>query len=80
MIVAELQAEPWPAAFQKLQTVPESEWSKTFNLKQFETNAELARRTGFTKAYLWGVEWWYWLHEQGDDSMWEKAREIIHGK
>jgi len=77
MIVAELQAEPWPSHFQSVTAITPNEAAKSFSLRQFETNAEIARRTGFRQAYFWGVEWWYWMLKQGDSSMWEKAREIF---
>jgi len=82
-LVAELQAEPWPSQFRGVTDVSQDEAKKSFSLKQFETNSELARRTGFLKAYFWGVEWWYWLKEKGDASMWDKAKHIIqtgHGE
>jgi hypothetical protein len=77
MIVAELQAEPWPAHFKKVQDISPEEAAKSFTVRQLETNAEIARRTGFQQTYFWGVEWWYWLKTKGDSSMWEAAKKII---
>lgn len=77
MIIAELQAEPWPSKFQGVRDISRAEADKSFSLKQFETNSEIARRTGFRQAYFWGAEWWYWLKTQGDARMWNKAKEII---
>lgn len=76
-VVAELQAEPWPAQFKKVTEIDTKEASKSFSLQQLETNSELARRTGFTQAYFWGVEWWYWLKVNGDDSFWNEGKNII---
>ncbi len=76
-IVAELQAEPWPAHFKKVQDIGPEEAAKSFTVQQLQTNAELARRTGFKQAYFWGVEWWYLLKTKGDSSMWDAARAII---
>jgi hypothetical protein len=76
-IVAELQAEPWPSHFQKVQNITASEAAKSFTVRQFTTNAEIARRTGFQQAYFWGVEWWYWLKVKGDSSIWDVARSTI---
>ncbi len=76
-IVAELQAEPWPSHFQKVQNITPAEAAKSFTVAQLSTNAEVARRTGFKQAYFWGVEWWYWLKTKGDSSIWNAARDII---
>lgn len=74
VITSELQAEPW---------VPEGKFIKDISLeKQFESidldrlreNINFARRSGFSEAYLWGVEWWYWLKKQGEESFWEEMR------
>lgn len=77
MIVAELQAEPWISDFRNPTEVDRDVWEKSFSIAQLETNAELARRTGFNRTYLWGVEWWYWLKLQGDSSIWERAKQIF---
>ena len=40
-----------------------------------------ARRVGFSEAYLWGVEWWYWLKEtKGEPAVWDTARELFRAK
>lgn len=77
VMIAELQAEPWPSDFRSLPELTTEEWEESFTVEQLETNSELARRTGFMRAYFWGVEWWYFLRERGDDRMWNKAKEII---
>lgn len=76
-MVAELQAEPWPAHFKKINEISTQEYLKSFSVKQFETNSEIARRTGFRQAYFWGAEWWYWLKLQGDDTIWQAAKKIL---
>ncbi len=77
MMVAELQAEPWPPAHKSIQGLSAKEIDKSFSLKQFATNSELARRTKFSSAYFWGVEWWYWRHQQGDSRYWNYARDLF---
>lgn len=76
-IVAELQAEPWPAAHQPVTGLTRDQVDESFSLEQFRTNAELARRTGFSKAYLWGAEWWYFMLESGYPEFWEEAKVIF---
>jgi len=43
-------------------------------------NAALARRSGAERVYLWGAEWWYRLHMQGDDGLWQEARALVRGE
>lgn len=76
-IVAELQAEPWPADFKKNDQITRDEYLKSISVTQLKTNSEIARRTGFRQAYFWGAEWWYWLKLHGDATMWQAAKEII---
>jgi hypothetical protein len=60
-----------------VQNITASKAAKSFTVRQFTTNAEIARRTGFQQAYFWGVEWWYWLKVKGDSSIWDVARSTI---
>ena len=76
IIVSELQAEPWgPRPSQELSR---EEQSKSMDLEKFREITNYTKRAGFSEAYLWGVEWWYWLKQvQGDDSMWEEAKKLF---
>jgi hypothetical protein len=74
--VAELQAEPWfpdgPL------NSPLSEHYKTMNSQQLAKNAEFAKKTNFSRAYFWGVEWWYWLKTTANDSsVWQAAQQYF---
>ena len=74
--MAELQAEPW-FPHNPLETPIEDHY-KTMDRDKFMGNIEYTNRTNFYRAYLWGVEWWYWLKEvQGDDSVWQAAKEVF---
>lgn len=67
VIVVELQAEPWAAG-------PE----KVMDLRQFKNNIEFAQKTGLSKFYLWGEEWWYWLKEkQNQPEIWNEAQKLF---
>lgn len=77
VIVAELQAEPWPPGAKDIRALNQKEIDSSFSLEQFATNAELSRRTGFQSSYLWGVEWWYWRKLQGDDRYWRYAQTLF---
>jgi len=76
VIVVELQAEPWGPEL--LYDISLEEQQKSMTLARFSDNIEFARKTGLDTFYLWGGEWWYWLKEkQGDDSFWNKAKDIL---
>lgn len=75
VIVTELQMEPWPPGV-RITDVSLKEQYKSFNLKRFKKNLKFSQRTGFSEFYLWGAEWWYWLKQQGDESIWQEAKKI----
>lgn len=76
IIVSELQAEPWGPGW--LPHMSLEEQYKSMNPTMFGEIITYTKRTNFSAAYLWGVEWWYWLKEtQGEDAMWEEARKVI---
>lgn len=76
MICTELQAEPWGPKL--LYDLPLAEQKKTMDLDQFRKNIEFAKKTGFERFYLWGVEWWYWLKvKKGNPSIWQEAKKLF---
>jgi hypothetical protein len=64
-VVAELQAEAWFQGEPSLPDVPVSLQAEAFPPSILQDNVDFARQTGFAAAYLWGVEWWYWMERQG---------------
>jgi hypothetical protein len=76
VIISELQAEPW-AGDKDLAKMSDEEQAKSMDLEQFKKNINFARRTGFSEAYLWGAEWWYWRKLQGDSSIWDEAKKLF---
>ncbi|MFH0819450.1 MAG: hypothetical protein V1892_00270 [bacterium] len=74
IIISELQAEPWSQ--QPLQTLPIDKQKEIFNVVKLRENIELAKRTGLSEVYLWGVEWWYWLKIHGEESYWLEAKKL----
>ncbi|HWQ60206.1 MAG TPA: cellulase family glycosylhydrolase [Candidatus Fimivivens sp.] len=78
-IVAELQAEPWLDGWVANASVEEQ--YRTMNPGTLREYVDYARRVGFPEAYLWGVEWWYWLKEtKGEPAVWETARELFRNR
>lgn len=75
-IVAELQAEPWAQGWVAHASVEEQ--YETMNPELLRDYVEYARRVGFSEAYLWGVEWWYWIREaKGKPEVWDTAKELF---
>jgi hypothetical protein len=75
VIVSELQAEPWGP--KPVAELTPSEAAITMKPESLRHNGELAKSAGFETALFWGGEWWYWLRERGDPSMWKMAKEIV---
>ncbi len=75
-IIVELQAEPW-VPYGSIAYLPEQEATKSFNLEQFKANLQYAINVDFDKAYLWGVEWWYWQYQNENPEYWKLARTIF---
>lgn len=75
-MIIELQAEPWVPRG-TLANLSNDEWNKSFDMKQFEANAQFAINVDFRQAYLWGVEWWYLQKEKGNNDYWVFARDLF---
>lgn len=75
--VSELQAEPWVHTGGILGS-PVEEQLQTMSNNQMRKNLEDARHSGASRAYVWGVEWWYWMkYTHNDSSFVDLAREYI---
>lgn len=76
VIIAELQGEPWLDEWTINASVEKQ--LENFNEQRLEQTVEFAKKTGINDIYLWGVEWWWWLKTEKDNSvLWEKAKEIF---
>lgn len=74
--ISELQAEPWIDG-NITSTSLETQF-KTMDITRMKKNLLEAEHAGASRAYLWGVEWWYWLkHEKNDHSFVDVAKEFI---
>ncbi len=74
-IIAELQAEPWTK-----NAIPDTsleEQVRLFSVKDFQNNLAYARKTGFDEAFLWGVEWWYYMAQKGYPRYLELAKTLF---
>ena len=74
--ILELQAEPWaPTGIASDLTRVEA--SKSFDFGQFRANIQYAINVNFDKAYLWGVEWWYYELKAGHSEYWALAKTLF---
>lgn len=73
-ILIELSAEPW--LLEPVTDVPLETQFTRMNLEKFEDILNYAKDTRFETQYLWGAEWWYWLHLQGQSEMWERGKRL----
>ncbi|MDD4995703.1 MAG: hypothetical protein PHW53_04565 [Patescibacteria group bacterium] len=75
VICSELQAEPWAPDHINKMTLDQMHDAMT--VETIKTNADFARRSGFSEIYLWGVEWWYYMDEKFDDpTYWNAMKEF----
>lgn len=77
VIISELQAEPWPDEKKSLGQIPIAEQQNLFSTQQLLTNVEYAKQTNFTEVYLWGVEWWYFMKQNGVQDYWLLGKVLI---
>lgn len=73
-MLIELSVEPW--LVEPILDVPLEVQFTRMNLMKFEEILEYAEETHFDRQYLWGAEWWYWLHLQGRSEMWERGKQL----
>lgn len=69
--ISELQAEPWFQDATPLDvTIARQE--ETMNPQRLHKNLDYSKHVGASRAYLWGVEWWYWMKiTQNDSRYWD---------
>lgn len=76
VFVAELQAEPWmPDLEMSVDNIPEQ--MKSMSLNRLKKQVVFAQKTGFSRSYFWGVEWWYWLKVHGNDDFSNYIKELL---
>lgn len=75
IVVTELQVEPW--AHKSITQIPLREQFKTMSLSRFKSNIDFVKRIGVGKVYLWGVEWWAWMRERGQDEFWNEGKRLF---
>lgn len=74
-MLIELAVEPWLP--RPIPEVPIDVQFSRMNLEKFNEIIKYARRTHFSRQYLWGAEWWLWLRERGHPEMWERGEALF---
>jgi hypothetical protein len=75
--ITELQGEPFEHPAVDLRRTPTGA-ADSNSPAWLRQNVELARRSGASRVYVWGVEWWAYLRDRRDDpSLWMIGRETI---
>ncbi len=76
LMILELQAEPWvPRGKMMYQSEPET--NKSMGIEQFKANLQYAINLNFRRAYIWGVEWWYFQKKYGNPEYWRIAEGLF---
>jgi hypothetical protein len=76
IIISELQGEPWPPG--SIKESGYSEIAKSMNEQKFIQNIEYAKFLGFSDIYLWGVEWWFFEKNKGNNYYWDTFKDYIN--
>lgn len=75
VIVSELQAEPWFSA--PIESRPAKDWYEVFDKTDFNNQIEFVQSARLEEVYLWGVEWWEYLRQNGEPALWNEARKVF---
>lgn len=77
VVISELQAEPWLTQDYRNYTVDQA--AALFTPDQLVTYLTYAHRSGIKEISLWGVEWWYYLKQNGHPELWQTAQKYLSG-
>ena len=73
--ITEMQAEPWS---NDIRLVSPTNPADDLTPAHFQDNIDYARRTGASRVYLWGAEWWLYERDHfGDSRWWNMAKAAI---
>ncbi len=73
--ITEMQAEPWA---NDLRLISPASPADDLTPGHFRENIDYARRTGASRVYLWGAEWWLYERDHfGDNTWWDLARSVL---
>jgi hypothetical protein len=72
-VISELQMEPWFTSHPRY--IPLETAASFFTPRDALNNLAYARATGFSEVSFWGVEWWYYLQQQGYPEVWNVMKK-----
>lgn len=75
IMLAEVQAEPWVPGDIRRESIQEQ--FKSMDIARFKSTVAFAQKTGISRAYLWGAEWWYYLAQNGRPEFFEYAKTLF---
>ena len=75
IIAIEVSSEPW--LLQPIIETPMSVLLDRMGPDKFQEMIELSKNSGFDSIYYWGVEWWYWMRENGHPELWNIAKTLF---
>jgi hypothetical protein len=77
IMIVELQAEPWTT--KGIPNTSIEEQFKTMSPDKFKTMLGVAKATGYSPQYFWGVEWWYYMKvKQSHPEFWEESKSLFN--
>jgi hypothetical protein len=74
-VVIELQSEPWIP--KPLNEVSIDDQLKRFDMNKMNELIQYPYVSGFDGAYLWGLEWWYWMKQHNHPEFWNRGQEVF---
>lgn len=75
VVISELQMEPWFTSHPR--DLSPKAASLLFTSQDALNNLAYAHVTGFSEISFWGVEWWYYLRQQGYPELWDVMSEVV---
>jgi hypothetical protein len=54
-----------------------SSQTRVLPLTKFQKTIKYAAQTRISRVYFWGVEWWYWLNQQGVSDYWQYVKQTV---
>lgn len=78
VVISELQAEPWLVPDYRAYSLDEA--VALFTPDDLAKVFRFAHRTGIKEISVWGVEWWYYLKQNGHPELWEAGKQLLKTK
>ncbi|MFZ2682237.1 MAG: beta-galactosidase [Patescibacteria group bacterium] len=75
VVISELQAEPWLTKDYREYTPAEA--ANLFTPQHLNAYLGYAGSTGLNEVSLWGIEWWYYLKQNGYPELWQAGQELL---